>query len=296
MSSVSKHISPYTAHFKYVSLSIFSSLQAYWHIFGRFNVSDVNLIRFFKANGRIGEDEHPDCLRQSCITIMRKTHYRLLTHLRDFEAASSRVPFGGGGVLVPPWSYPRVLYQSTPSFRSPLTPALVFSHVYAMTEEPTSPRASLIEQLPVDLIQRVLCSLPNLSSLKNAALCCAAIFRAFKGAESIITTRISTNQISSDVLPEAIVAYESSRLQSSSLQNVKENFAAAYLRKRPSLQREWTLNSALPVEQLHVYVSSLAQIFMNQAMAKKPFNGPESPAPTHAEVCRFERALYRFEI
>jgi len=158
ISSISKHISPYTAYFKCVSLSIFSSLQAYWHIFGRFNVSDVNLIGFFKADGtiwkmdatrisicmneqsmrkcavlrllpglyntfpsahrreksyrnqmfkllwtpkcaghvhsnisifgRIGEDVHPDCLRQSCITILRKTH-RLLTHLRDFEAASS---------------------------------------------------------------------------------------------------------------------------------------------------------------------------------------------------------------
>ncbi|KAF2424830.1 hypothetical protein EJ08DRAFT_663853 [Tothia fuscella] len=57
------------------------------------------------------------------------------------------------------------------------------------------PQLSLIEQLPVELIEIILSALPDLHSLKGAALCCPRLFDVFKGAESTIATKVLTLQL-----------------------------------------------------------------------------------------------------
>ncbi|KND93678.1 hypothetical protein TOPH_01416 [Tolypocladium ophioglossoides CBS 100239] len=72
-------------------------------------------------------------------------------------------------------------------------------------------------------------------------------------------------------------------------------FVTRNLRQRPIPPRSsWSLRKALRLGRLHFYVDGLAKKFAMAALTKRPLNRSKSIA--RQEICRIERALYRFEI
>lgn len=71
----------------------------------------------------------------------------------------------------------------------------------------------LMKTLPVELVGVILLALPDVSSLQAAVISCPLLYHAFLEAEEAITAQVLSNQIDASVLPEAMAAFESSRLR-----------------------------------------------------------------------------------
>ncbi|TGJ83180.1 hypothetical protein E0Z10_g5582 [Xylaria hypoxylon] len=152
-----------------------------------------------------------------------------------------------------------------------------------------------MDQLPLELLQRILTNL-DLTALRNAALSCRTFFAAFKSTEVLITSEIFLRQINYDVLPEAILVNKSWSLGPPS---VNKGIAfAENLKHREPAPAKWSLADALPLAQFHEKVSYLASQAAHEALTKQPrlLAMGEPPTPTYEEMCRFERALYRFQL
>ncbi|KAI1421802.1 hypothetical protein F5Y12DRAFT_765979 [Xylaria sp. FL1777] len=149
-----------------------------------------------------------------------------------------------------------------------------------------------MDQLPLELIQRLLSYL-DLTSLRNAALSCRFLFNAFKAAETLITSKILFQQIDPSVLPEAILVNKSWCLGTPSVSKGLE-FSESLKHRRPA-PTKWGLVDALPLVRFHTKVSYLATRFAHYALEKQP-RLLEAGELDHKELCRFERALYRFQL
>lgn len=157
----------------------------------------------------------------------------------------------------------------------------------------TQTSSPLIESLSVELQQIILSNIPDVLSLRSAALSCRALYNALLSAETIITTRVLLNQVSFDVLPEAYITQEASCLEPHTEKNVRD-FIARHLHERRPPPEIWTLCDAVLAAKLHACVSELALQFIATTAKKSPVCGTR-PA-TRAETSRVERAMYRFEI
>lgn len=73
-------------------------------------------------------------------------------------------------------------------------------------------RVGPIGNLPVKVLQMILSELPTVPSLQAATLSSPLFYRVFQSVEAIITTRVLRNQIDVNVLPEAIITFESASL------------------------------------------------------------------------------------
>jgi hypothetical protein len=160
-------------------------------------------------------------------------------------------------------------------------------------------RPSPIEGLPVELVQMILSAVPDVTSLRAGALSCPLLYHAFLEKESAITAQVLLNQVDVSVLPEAMAASESSWLRPHDTEpknrRVIVDFINQNLRQRPTPPKSWPLRKALHLGRLHFYVDGLAKRFAAVALTKRPLNRSKSIA-TYQEICRIERALYRFEI
>lgn len=166
--------------------------------------------------------------------------------------------------------------------------------------ETRNPRPSPVEGLSVELVRLVLSALPDVASLRATISSCPVFYSAFLEAEAAITTRVLLKQINASVLPEAIAALESSRLclnddEESCDEGAILAFMDQNIRHRPVVPSSWSLLEALRVTQLHGPVGELAVSFVNEAVDKPPLNRSRSLSVACQEVCRIERALYRFE-
>ncbi|KAI1821967.1 hypothetical protein F4861DRAFT_516555 [Xylaria intraflava] len=169
-----------------------------------------------------------------------------------------------------------------------------------------------MDRLPLELLQRLLTHL-DIKTLRNAALSCRIFFNAFKSAEAIITGQALLRQINYEVLPEAILVDKSWGLNANYQYEIDPDFtylneiaiskALAFtesLKHREPAPTRWKLVDALRLAEFHGKVSYLASQAAHQALEKQPRLLPagESPVgvPTCEEMCRFERALYRFQL
>jgi hypothetical protein len=147
------------------------------------------------------------------------------------------------------------------------------------------------QTLPAEVKQAILSAIPDIPSLISAALTCSPLYHTFKDAESLITTSVLLNQIDKDVLPEAILALESSKISPVTKPEV-EDFARQQLRVRNAAPLRWTVSDALPLSKFHEAVHFFAEDFTKRALSKTTV----SYAPSRNEMNRIERTLYRFEI
>ncbi|KAI1820142.1 hypothetical protein F4861DRAFT_524125 [Xylaria intraflava] len=150
-----------------------------------------------------------------------------------------------------------------------------------------------MDRLPLELLQQVLAHL-DLESLRNAALSCRMFFDAFKCAETTITGEVLLRQIDYTVLPEAILVSKSWDLGEPSVNKAIE--FAKILNFRELAPTKWNLVDALPLARFHEKVNYLATQAAHEALGNHPRLMETSPEPTREELCRFERALYRFQL
>ncbi|KAI0469378.1 hypothetical protein F4859DRAFT_487977 [Xylaria cf. heliscus] len=152
-----------------------------------------------------------------------------------------------------------------------------------------------MDQFPLELLRLIFTYL-DLKTLRNAALSCRTFFNAFTGDEVLITSEILLRQIDYDVLPEAILVSKSWSLGTPSVDKGVA-FAENLLHREPAPMK-WNLADALPLAEFHEKISYLASQAAHEALEKQPrlLAMAESPVPTRQEMCRFERALYRFQL
>ncbi|KAI8948488.1 hypothetical protein F4801DRAFT_556711 [Xylaria longipes] len=160
-------------------------------------------------------------------------------------------------------------------------------------------RPSPIKELPVELLRMILGVLPDVPSLHAAVLSCSMFYRAFLEAETSITTQVLLNQIDVDVVAEATIASKSALLRphdpDPKSREAILDFVAQNLQQRPAPPTAWSLQKALHLGRLHFHVDALAKKFVATTLSRHPLN-QSSHLVTDQEICRIERALYRFEI
>jgi hypothetical protein len=158
---------------------------------------------------------------------------------------------------------------------------------------------SMIEKLHLELKQGLLSALPDVASLSSAALSCPSMYHAFLHAEELITTQVVKNQLNAEVLPEAFIAWESSRPRTWTRQDVFD-FIDNHLRSRTYLPRSWTLSEALPLGKLHCSVERFASEFiaemLNTSSAFAYIDAPPLWPVSKNELSRIQRAFCRFEV
>ncbi|MCJ1283012.1 hypothetical protein MMC26_002339 [Xylographa opegraphella] len=157
---------------------------------------------------------------------------------------------------------------------------------------------SLVKSFPLELTQLILCALPDAVTLRALVLSHSSFYRAFVAGRHLITLQVLLNQISPDLLPDALAVLKSSRLKPWSRESITE-FLTSYHGKRFSPSPAWTISDAVPVSMLHDDISFFMADFVSMALAVHPVTGVPDvfPSPlTSREEFRISQAFYRFEL
>ena len=152
---------------------------------------------------------------------------------------------------------------------------------------------SLIEALPVELKQLLMCHLPDVDTLQSICLSCQSFYQAFTSSEALIVSAVLSNHLGgTDLFQEAFLAVVTPHLTQS---NCAVSFTN-YLRhgfEAISYSIAW----ALPMGRLHDFIADYAMSFAVGSLRIESGVGNETPvAPTTTELRRCMRAFYRFEI
>ncbi|EEP79128.1 predicted protein [Uncinocarpus reesii 1704] len=157
-----------------------------------------------------------------------------------------------------------------------------------------------LEGLPTELKQLILAALPDVISLRAAALSCPAMYGAFMDAEHLLTLNVITFQLNPDIIQRAVLAHDVSIHGASWIPKETVDFERALRSRAHSiLERRWTLSTALKISRTNDVVRYFTHDFAS-TMFSTPF-APEKREPgswelSRQEINRIEIALYRFEI
>ena len=159
---------------------------------------------------------------------------------------------------------------------------------------------SILEQLPVEVLQALLASVDQATDLPNLVLSCSKLYYAFKDAELIIVQRVIVNELGPELLPEAIARLECASIEHYR-KSVVEIVSLLNLRYRTQPRPSISLFNAVLLSRFHFYVKELTSSYIGSTLAlwrhsysKMPLN-EQSPV-TSTEIGRIQRTFYRFEI
>lgn len=158
-----------------------------------------------------------------------------------------------------------------------------------------------MERLPSEVIHNILSQLDGVQSLRSAILSCHWLWAVFSQDNSRIITRVIYNQLdSSDVRPEALIAWKASTLPkpptAASSQDICKNYLSA---RATDLHIPLTTDDAATITKFQFTVEKLADTFAKDTLQKlfsKHGVGLQKIEATASEKSRIMRALYRFEI
>lgn len=156
--------------------------------------------------------------------------------------------------------------------------------------------------LPFELIQAILCFVPDVPSLRAVISTCTTLHRAFQNVERLVTERVLSNEMGSELMREASMMLESSRLKNSWSKKAVEDF----LRRQKliitdetaNLLRPWTLSGGIYVDRIYQHVRYFAADFASSALsAMFPLRRSAlTPQPSATEIYRMKRAFFRLEL
>ncbi|TPX13838.1 uncharacterized protein E0L32_005782 [Thyridium curvatum] len=165
--------------------------------------------------------------------------------------------------------------------------------------------------LPVEVIEIIFGFLPDIASLRAAAITSKRLLAVTRGAKTMLITQVVVNHISPELMPEAWLALESERLRPNSIEQV-DQFAETHFRNREANSRLITLAEGMAMERRHAAVEYFTAKCSNDAQQYLPFLGklseehygrsfPEYKTNlvadmTKTEHDRFARAFYLIEV
>jgi hypothetical protein len=166
-------------------------------------------------------------------------------------------------------------------------------------EEPKS----RLELLPAKALQAIQCFIDNVPDLASIILTCKAIYTAFVSADQLILKQVLTNEIGSEVLPEALLtALISRRVLVSG--DVLDEHGNCLLENGRNIELKGQSNlricDALFLSKLHSQVVYFTDDFISKALASRIFTKDISmtikqrPA-SDKEKWRIQRTFYRFQ-
>lgn len=167
----------------------------------------------------------------------------------------------------------------------------------------TSASKPILESLPLEIAQAILASLDDIFSLISAALTCPFLFNALRNAEETITTQVLINQLSPELVHDAIIVQESSsykkggRSHDQVIELIDRYIDGMREASPPPLR--WKLSDALPLAEFHDKVQYLSYDLASKVLSKHPIRSkpePKSTSPSRGEISRIDRTLYRLEI
>ncbi|KAH6669044.1 hypothetical protein B0J14DRAFT_156039 [Halenospora varia] len=134
---------------------------------------------------------------------------------------------------------------------------------------------------------------------------------AFLGSPALITRKVLSNEITTDVLPEAFAVFETATRKEIPGDNHDgnrpqedisdtEQVLLRHAKKRQPPPRELNLAQASWMSDMHRHVRYFAADFAAEALTNlqnSPYAANSPPAPANqADISRIERAFYRFEL
>jgi hypothetical protein len=156
-----------------------------------------------------------------------------------------------------------------------------------------------LHSLPLEVWQAIMCTLPDVNSLRSMAITCSSFYQIFTTAETVITARVLRNEMQFDVLPEAVAVLEVSRAGIRSPADAKR-FLSMQLQARSRAPQMITLSDAVSMIKLHGLVRSFAEDLATQSLFLLTRDAPKyetsEPPPSSLELARIQRALYRYQM
>lgn len=167
--------------------------------------------------------------------------------------------------------------------------------------------ASSLVSLPFELIQAVLCFVPDVPSLRAVISTCTILHRTFQNVERLVTERVISNEMGSELMREAYMVLEFSRLKNSWSKKAVEDFLRrqklTITDETTILLRPWTLSGGIYVDRIYQHVRYFAADFASSALSEmfplrsSANNGPTlTPQPSASEIHRMERTFFLFEL
>ncbi|MCJ1382882.1 hypothetical protein MMC17_005995 [Xylographa soralifera] len=156
----------------------------------------------------------------------------------------------------------------------------------------------LVKSFPIELLQLILCALPDAVTLRAVVLSHPSFYRAFSAAKDLIPLQVLLNQIPLDLLPDALVVLRSSQLKPWSRERVQE-FLAHYYEGKLLLMHTWTIPDAVSASVLYDDIAFFMANFTAMALAAHPVTGEPEESPlalTSHERSRIVHTFYRFEL
>jgi len=155
---------------------------------------------------------------------------------------------------------------------------------------PPQDTGKAIVDLPIELRQAILGFMPDLSSLINTTKSCSAFYQAFVEAHQRIVSQVFLREMDAELLPEAISVLESSH-KTWTRESLLE-FITRTLDSREVSKGSWSMTEAISTVGFYHQVHDLAIDFATKSIRGRCDGTPLS----QAELNRFERAFYRYEL
>lgn len=164
---------------------------------------------------------------------------------------------------------------------------------------PSTGKPAALILLPTEIQEAILSQIKDISTLMAVAASCRSLRSLLVYGPNPIIKRVLERSIPPAVLPEALALRESVTLPTIDRESVQALLHKYFTRLNQYLQVSCSLREAYRLERFHRVVHGFTTNFVHQTLSKNPVIGYTSkfePYPTYSELCRIQRALYRFEL
>lgn len=151
---------------------------------------------------------------------------------------------------------------------------------------------SSFEKLPLELIQTIMCTLPDVSSLKSLVSSRSFFYHTFKARETQITTRVLMNELHHDVLPEAVALLEVAKIRSST--DAKQ-FLSKQLHECSPEPPKIMLSDAFSISNFYRSAEFFSEDVAINSLKKLTRYGVVANPPSPMELARIQRGVYRYQ-
>ena len=191
-----------------------------------------------------------------------------------------------------------------PGYSKAFAMQLLFHQQSSLPVTPTVLPPNPFVSLAPEIKQSIFSLLPDVPTLRSAALTCTSFYHTFFDAESILLSKVLQNQIHPDLFTDAFAVFRSSGQGPAAYTWSRENartLLTIYDSDRFSClnQHKWNFQEALSLSSIHIKVQQFADEFTSSALPLLLEGISQDSRMVEASLTerhRIERTFYRFEL